>query len=136
MLIGKQSTLNDLANLAAELEVVKAIKLIEATPFANGNLGEPEEDIFDNRPNGVYHINQSLGGVYDNPAFSGVQGDKNGMMIHMTPVYGSAYSAAIFAQWDGSLSLLTSQAGTTKNRVGVLTNKNTITDSNGFIKAA
>lgn len=137
MKIGKQSTLNDLSDLKTDLEAqieeVKAIKVGEVSQIEEGEI--TSGSIFDERPSGVYHVTQS---VDDKP----LTDTGFGMLMHLdyNPNYGGTdsqdYSAGFYVGWGCHMSVITRERGTEKRSALVLTTMNTITDANGFIKAA
>ena len=146
MKIGKQSTLNDLSDLKSHLEAkieeAKAIRVDDVSQIESGNI-VGGDDVFADRATGAYHVSQDsrdsggggVAGITDDPDLAGLNVQKNGMLLHLRPPFNSAFSAAFLLQWDGTLNLFLKQQYE-KKRVTVLTKQNTITDANGFIKAA
>lgn len=128
MEIGKQSNLNDLLALKAYLETQIAaaatVQIGQVSQIESGNL--LSGSIYDVRPTGVYKVAPD---VSDKPAYDLA----HGMMLYM---YSSdLFNSSFYIDWGGSVAVST-KVGTDIRQFSLLSTKNTITDSNGFIKAA
>lgn len=137
MIIGKQSNLNDLQDLKKDLEAkiaaAAAIKAVYASEIESGNL--QNGDLYDDRPSGIYHFYNTMTANGQN-FLDGVTGEKSGMLLEMEPQFSSLYSVAMTVQWEGEIKFLIKKGASRSAAINVLTSRNTITDSNGFIKAA
>lgn len=136
MNIGKQSTLNDLGDLKVHLEAkiaeASAIKVGEVSQIESGLIGGGS--VFDFRGTGVF----GAGADVAEASTFGIDGStyKNGMILEMQlPNTGSQYKSGLFINWACDAYLLANAAGV-KRAIVLRTSKNTIIDSNGFIKAA
>lgn len=134
MNIGKQSTLNDLGDLKKDLEskiaAAAAIKVGEVSQIESGTI-TGGTNVVASRPTGVYRLTaEATGhGVY------GSYEPKTGMILQMThPDYPINFGQ-IFLKWDASVAALTEIDGVQKVS-NFWSTANTITDSNGFLKAA
>ena len=134
MNIGKQSTLNDLVALKTYLEAqiaaASAIKVGEVSQIEKGVIGEGSA--FDFRGTGAF----GFGPEAADASTFGIDGStyKNGMILDMQ-LPNKDYKSSLFINWACDAYLLANAAGV-KTAVSLRTSKNTITDSNGFIKAA
>ena len=132
LVVGKQSTLNDLGDLKADLETkiaaAAAIKVGEVSQIEGGFI---TGSVYTGRPTGVYRV---MWGA-DVSAY-GVGVYQTGMLLQMSNPDDQNNYIQMYAQWFGGLSFLARSAEGTDTIFNVLTDRNTITDVNGFIKAA
>ena len=131
MIIGNQSVFNDLSDLKSDLE-----QKIEDSASSGGGLNPWEVarqgqifsgDIYDQRLTGLYTCDPE---VENQAAYSSAY-------ICVTEDFGGGYESTVGINigWDGSAEIKVS-AYETRESYRILTSKNTVVDSNGFIKAA
>lgn len=131
MIIGKQSTLNDLGDLKKDLEAkiadakninVGAVSQIQTGDIVSGS-------VFDDRPTGVYRVHSTA----DRGAFSGT-----GTVFSMRHNTDERFANYLYVSWSGKAYVGVKNIGNTGDNfvTEILTKSSTITDSNGFIKAA
>jgi hypothetical protein len=131
MIIGKQSTFNDLSDLKKDLE-----QKVKNSGSGGGGLNSWEVagkgqifdgDLYDKRLTGLYTCDSEVG---NQVAYSSAY-------ICITEDFGGGYESTVGLNlgWDGSAEIKVS-AYELRESYAILTSKNTITDSNGFIKAA
>ena len=130
LVVGKQSNLNDLSDLKTDLEAkieeAKLIKVGEVSQIEGGVI--TGGSIYDHRPKGIYYSTEGdsmleVGGGMT--LEMGGASEESGVKIHV--------------RWAGEVSVFTkfyNGQSIEKAEMSLLTSKNTITDSNGFIKAA
>lgn len=127
MILGKQSVFNDLTDLKSDLEQ----KIEDSASSGGGGSGAAVENIifggvFDARPTGMYTMDFDIEG----------QVSYGGALFHIDNSWsGEGFSAGLNIGWDGEAAIQLVSMGD-HSTFRLLTSKNTITDSNGFIKAA
>lgn len=139
MNIGKQSTLNDLGDLKKDLETkiaaAAAIKVGEVSQIESGTI--TSGSVYDHRPTGVYRLSDDLLGM---SSFVDEQkrSESSGMMFTMKNplVSDGSFSSNFFINYDGDMRVYGKRGSYFSGVHRVLSTKNTITDANGFIKAA
>lgn len=121
MNIGKQSTLNDLADLRKDFEGLN----IDLSSKAGAGV-VASGSIFDYREKGIYTVTRDVTGV------SGLaQSDKAAVCL----ADGVGYNVSLVADFSGGAAIAYKSLSN-ESIVRLLTSLNTITDANGFIKAA
>ena len=129
MNIGKQSTLNDMRDLKEDLEAkiaaAAAIKADQVSQIESGSIDSGS--IYDTRPTGVYSVSYEV----FKPALAGnVNHGKLFLMGHS-----NVDNVGFYVDWKGEAAVFAKMNNVVKVST-LLTSNNTITDSNGFIKAA
>lgn len=130
MIIGKQSTLNDLGDLKTDLETkIEDAKKININEVSQIESGVITDSINVRRPNGMYFVSGEATGIPLAPAVYGWQTVTN--FLDQSSAWHSVFCSA---NNDIVSSIL--HGSTVVFSATYLTTKNTITDANGFIKAA
>lgn len=138
MIFGNQSTLNDLNALQqffqSEIEDAKQVNLDNISQIESGYISTGS--MLQDRPIGVYHFNSDVvdSGLFD--ISSNTSSFTNGCGLYLKNTANANYGILQFVNWAGDAFVGTKREGVVEGVYKYLTTKNTIVDSNGFIKTA